>query len=51
MDKTNVMRILQQKKIEFKDYQKYVNWIYIYKKGYNRFYIILQHFERIPVIN
>ena len=30
----------EEKKIEFKDNQKYINWIYIYKKGYNNFYII-----------
>ena len=31
-------------KQEYKDNQKFINWIYIYKKGYNRFYIIFTIF-------
>ena len=34
----------EENEIEFKDNQKFINWIYIYKKGYNRFYIIFTIF-------
>ena len=30
----------EEKPIVFKDNQKYINWVDIYKKGYDRFYII-----------
>ena len=40
LNKLNRFEKDEEKKIEFKDNQKYINWIYIYKKGYNRFYII-----------
>ena len=39
-NKLNRFEKVEEKKIEFIDNQKYINWIYIYKKGYNRFYII-----------
>ena len=34
----------EENQIVFKDNQKFINWIYIYKKGYDKFYIIFTIF-------